>query len=483
MKLRDYQLQAACDACHAIEKGRTLIQSPTGTGKSYVALALRKVFQREGTVGLVSPRTEILAGIAEKAGLTTKEMQTEGFWTPVKLRNALRKGMAPYDHLIIDEAHHGTAPTYQLLDLVHLGMPVVGLTATAFRGTPRETKKLREYWTTIVTAITMGDAAKQGFWALPTFHIHPLVDDDVVSIRGGRFVVKSLNEACSRLESLADVIADVWENDGRPTMVSVPSTEILKNLLSELEALQIPAHGVTQKTKRADRDLAFSEVAAGKAVLVQIAIVGEGVDIPTLRVWIDALPTLSPVRWLQALGRVTRPGDEPRVIVCNRNLERHAYLLEGLLPASRFKEAQEAFGGPSQRQGLRHLGLEALGRFKPVPVALANGITTTAYSLYENTDKFREYFALVLPTTDKLLYAFRESAEQNGEMKWGRWAACAVPEGFRGYQSTRAARKVSEPMARWWRKEAKRRGLREDVPEKAREFQVLPVLSNLGVTL
>jgi len=250
--------------------------------------------------------------------------------------------------------------------------------------------------------------------------------------------------------------------------------------MTELEALQVPAVAITQKTKQQDRDIAFDELAAARAVLVQISVVSEGVDIPELRIWIDASPTLSPVKWLQMMGRVTRPGDTPRVLTTNRNLERHAYLLEGLLPTSKFKEAQEAFDAPSTRTGLRHLGLEALGRFKAVPVELKGGTVTYGYSIYERTDRLREFYALVLPTRAEMLYAYKESTEVDGKMKWGRWQRCQAPKVFAGYQSTRSGRGVSDAQRKWWEKQAASLGLRKECPETAKEFQVLPVLAHTG---
>jgi hypothetical protein len=95
-------------------------------------------------------------------------------------------------------------------------------------------------------------------------------------------------------------------------------------------------------------------------VLISVRVLGEGVDLPWLRRIVDARPTTSPVLFLQHLGRITRPGPgTPEYICTNRNVERHAYLLAGLLDNLSLAAA-EAFKGPSKRgrqQGDRKINL------------------------------------------------------------------------------------------------------------------------------
>jgi len=494
--LRDYQIDAVLRAIRTIEEGRLLVASPTGTGKTYMILALKKAWEHEGlTVGVISPRIEILAGFAEKTGkkvTSPKELQKLDFWTPVRYRNALKRGdVKPYQRLIIDEGHHATASTYQILDAIHMGLPVVGFTASAFRGTPRETAKLLEYWGKPYVALSLKDSVAAGWSAFPEIEVVPILDDDEVSIAAnGDFQVtggKGLDEhQGARLGALADLIEDVWKTDGRPMIVSVPSTDILNSLCTELWTRVLPFHRIAQDTTAKERVIAFAAVKAGTHFLVQIVVVSEGIDIPELRVWIDALPTMSPVRWLQTFGRVTRPGDRPRVIVTNRNVERHAYLLEGILPIAKVAEAQQAFGGASRRSGVRHLGLESLGRFKAIEIPLLSGCIAHGYALYSwdrSTGKKEEYFALALPNRPDLLFARRISQEKGGRMSWGKWTRCASPTDFVGYQSTPKSWSLTEKMEAWWVRAARGHGLRAEPPEQARVFQVLPVLSNLKVKI
>src|SRR5947199_163330 len=63
----------------------------------------------------------------------------------------------------------------------------------------------------------------------------------------------------------------------------------------------------------------------------------------------------------------------PELICCNRNIERHLYLLSGCWPPSVLAQAQKAFGTISKRAGTRVLGLEELGNLKASELPLADG--------------------------------------------------------------------------------------------------------------
>lgn len=489
MQLRDYQ-EAGCISVYSrlreTEPPRVMIAFPTGTGKSYVELALQRALGDR--VAIVSPRCEILAGIAAKGGSeawTPKALQALDLWTPIRLRNVLRRGKAPeYDAVIFDEGHHAVADSWKELEAVHYGLPLVALTATPYRGTPKGTKALRETWGRPIIGLTLREAVSRGVLAFPSIEVIPLLDDDKVRVTGaGEFEAESAASLLlDRLDDLAQAIAERRASDPRPTIVSVPSRSSAQDLLCRLS---VPAVAVTEETPAEERREAFDAATKNEKVLVNISVVGEGIDLPKLRIWWDATPTLSPVRWLQALGRITRPGDTPRVFSVCRNVERHAYLLEGLLPSSRVAEAQQAFGGASARLGVRHLGLEALARFKAIPISLGNGCTAHGFALWAwEQEKKREYFALALPTDEHLLFARRVSVRrEDGEMDWGGWEVSEPPYDLSGFSSTPKAWTISEKQANWWKREAAYRGLSSAVPSSSREFQVLPVLRDLGVRI
>jgi hypothetical protein len=218
--------------------------------------------------------------------------------------------------------------------------------------------------------------------SFPRCEIVPLVDDETITVRNGEFVAEAITDATrSRLADGAALILEGWYNaPRRPTMVSLPNTETLRLFADAMAArvspVAAPVASVTAETGRAERRAAFAACVASEAILLQINVVSEGVDLPIRRLY-DFAPCLSPVKWLQQLGRITRPvrpgEDAPEYFCTNRNLLRHAYLLEGCLPAEVLAAGVKAFGGVGKYAALRAVGLEALGRLKAIELPLRTG--------------------------------------------------------------------------------------------------------------
>lgn len=501
---RDYQSAFAADAEAWVQAAggahrRRLYAAPTGAGKSVCELLL---LDHLPNALLVTPRLEIVAGMLGKLGVDTSswsdsrlaaEALARRITTPIRACNLLARGELPFrpDAVILDEAHHDLADSYRDLSAYLGPVPWVGLTATPYRGTPAQTVELHDRWGGEITwIISLAQSVERGYLSVPEPVVWPLVDDDEIEVQNGEIAVRQAGQAVrDRLEEVAArcrefAAAGRWD---RPTMLAVPSTACVPAMMEVLESIGLPAVGVTQHTTRPDRLRAFAAVARAEAALVQIDVVSEGVDLPIRRL-IDLKPTLSPVRWLQQVGRITRPvadGERPpEYYCCCRNLERHGYLFEGLLPARRVAESQRAFGGPTRRASVRALGLEGLGRFAAAEVPLAGGLTGHLYSLVSISGFDRvEYAVLVHPLSAEVLYATRTSTRDSGDsVRWGRWRRIDRLPDLRGFASA-AARPLSEKQAAWWSRDAERFGLDPAAKPNRRSFAALPVLRDLGLRM
>lgn len=459
------------------DTGRRLYASPTGTGKSYMEKRVQDAFPE---AWIVTPRIEIGFDMLRKRGgvLTEEAMHAEHICTPIVLRNRLLSGEWPAPkQLIIDEAHHHSAETYQLLDLLCGMCPTVGFTATPYRGTPRSSARFREAWGEPVWAITYPEAVTQGVLSMPTCRIEPLVDDDKIAVKDGQFVVESIeSETRSRLDDARELLAGYYDGSlwDRPTMVSLPSRDLARAFAAG------PFDLVTGDSTAAERRAAFAKCVNRQTALVQIQVVSEGVDLPIRRL-LDLHPMLSPVEWLQQFGRITRPSDSlPEYICCNRNLMRHAYLLEGCLPPGIVALGEKLFGGPSTRLGSRGLGLEALGRFAGVSVPFQD-VTGVCYSVSTcEGSTTRQYTCIVHPMRGEPLWACRVNHRTDDPMKphYGKWSKCDPPADLTGFASIPPA-PLTEKMSSWWKRDAAKRGLDPDAKVTRKNFQVLPVLTDL----
>jgi len=496
--LRDYQLNCLNDALTFVTStaapAHRLYSAPTGTGKGTIQLALQDALNEQGLYAwIVTPRLEIIRGYLERLDVAWQELTERELWeaadnnrisTPVRFRNRLMTGThTPPDVVICDESHHNVDSNVVTADLFALTYAHwIGFTATPYRATPKQTQLLRENWGAPVEILTWPSAIEGGWAAAPKVRTVPLVDDDRIALHAGDFQgADACTAYATQIDKLADLCAEY--NDGVPTMISVPGTEIAKTLEAALLQRLVSAEAILQDTPTSRRSYVLEELRAGRMMVIHINVITEGVDIPELRRLIDAQPTLSPVRWVQQVGRITRPGDiEPEVICTNRNIERHAYLFHGVWPSTYVVEAQEAWEAPSSRTGLRHMGLEPLARYKKLQVPLLKGGYVTVLQLYK-TEKLgratQELCVFIPPGGAEPIVAHRT----NSPPQWGTWRLGPLPDDMRGWLSSKWTGDATDKQLAWWRRAAWRHGLDQNYEPTKREFQIMPVLKDLGARL
>ncbi len=488
MKLRHYQELAVNHAreflLHAQPGQRQLYAAPTGTGKSIIELTLQDALPDSW---IITPRVEIIQGMLDKRGIICNRAPEDigllhHITTPIRLRNAMMRGeRTPPRYLIIDEGHHDSAQTYQDIHALCGYAPAVAYTATPYRGTPRSTAVFREAWGAPIWILTFAEAQTGGYLTMPRCSVLPLVDDDLIEVQNGELVASQVTAATSsRLGDLVSHCAQ-WRGWDMATMFACPGSEIARELTERLNATGLTAVCVLGTTSTADRDVCFRACVNRIAALVQVQVVSEGVDLPIRRL-VDLSPCLSPVRWVQQFGRITRPTtDTPEYICTNRNLFRHAYTLNGAVPVADLLKAQSAFNIPATRNALRVVGLEALGRLKAVGLPLANGLTAIMYNVSTVEDNsVIDYCAIAHPNREDLFWARRESARVAGaERIWGRWVKCVAPDSLDGFNSI-PPKPLSEKMESWWRRSARRVGLDPDATVNRKSFVALPILTDTG---
>lgn len=503
VRLRTRQAEAIGTALQLIKEEPTtphLFVSPCGTGKSLMELKLMELV--DDSI-LITPRLEIISGMLDKIGCYTEDLSyaeltnlatNYGIFTPVRLRNWLRDGKLPWfpNLCIIDECHHSTADSYTDVAMYLNGIPTVGFTATGYRGTPKGTEEFLKQWGGIINEVyTLKETIELGFNSLPTATIWPLVDDDIIDISNGEFSVSAADQVIKdRLEALVTRIQPFYipraRMYDRPTMIAVPSTNIVRELEFVFNKFQLPCVCITQASTRKERSIAFKKTIECEAILIQIDVVSEGVDLPFRRL-IDIKPTMSPVRWMQLIGRAMRPtltGESPpEYISCCRNLERHCNLMEGCYPSTIIKEAQQAFKIPTRRAGMRGIGLEGLGKFVTTPVETLHGVILTTYNICHIDDyKRTEYFVLVHPGYKDPYIGQRTIPFVDGKPNWklGRWRLIErIPE-LKGCHTVREY-PPTDPQINRWKSDAHKFGLNPHASVNSRNIQTLFFMRDLGL--
>ena len=524
---RPEQAAAVTDAAAVLaSRGpAVLYTAPTGAGKGLVEALLLK--ERPAAV-LTCPSQAIAAGVVGKltgdndlteASEATQRRVCEAHhvFTTKRALNLATEGRLRADEWIDDEAHHGTDDTHDSLgDL--LGRPArVGFTATPYRGTPAGTDALRRlYPGGIRPIVTLRQARDRGYVSLPEFRTLPLLDDETISVSGGEFVVSSVESATkSRVGQLCDLLEARFDGNrfDRPGTVVLGSVGAVALVAEAAASRGLPTVSVTATTR--GRGKLFASVVAREAVLLQVRAVGEGVDLP-LRFMYDLSPTMSPVLWMQRVGRVMRPfsvcvdcgaewlpGDwrccsghgvqgVPTYFSCCHNLMRHGYLFEVVIPRSAFVEARTAWGDqfePSRRTMTRALGNTGFGRFLPAEVRLSGGGTAFLYAL-RAADGLRSFAALLLPHLPQPIYFGREDALTGRMKEWttpagvkveyaekqqGRWQVLAKLPDLEGCLSF-PQEQVFPWKADKWARGAAARGLDATVAPTRKTYTLYEIL-------
>lgn len=451
---------------------RVLIGSPTGSGKSYMEAALLAKLRDAGIhAGIITSSPTIARQLIAKGA------PEEHVWSsPITYRNAVGRGeLAPYDVLIVDEAHHSVADTYA--DAICGSAKTVGFTATPYRGTARETERLHEMMGKPHVVLTNREAHDRDdlTFRIPSFRIKPLYDDDVLTPQGEDFNAAEVDKLVG--PHLETVLRDALESfhAGYSTVAVLPSTALARaaeKWLAEHHA-DTPVAIVLGDTSLDLRDDVYAEAVAAKRLLVTVAVLREGIDLALARMH-NLRPIRSPVAAMQLWGRMCRHADAV-IYEYGRNVERHAHLWEGHPPIVKaVVETQIAFGGPSKRGAAvsRALDIEAVGKYKCVPIPLIDGGWAESYTLYATdspTHDRGEYVIVMAPHAKEPVCAFRPNRQKP-------WRKSTVPVDLEGYRTHTGKDRMSTKQEAWYRKNAAGVGLDPEADLSSRQFSIFAAL-------
>jgi superfamily II DNA or RNA helicase len=334
-KLRPYQVEALRELDARFQDRRRLLLSlPTGAGKTRVAVVhCRDRFVSQGRRVLWIAHSEELLDQAYTTFLSMgvdesrlarryarhDELRTRSDAQVFFINNRVQHGPAgELDLIVVDEAHHAAAETYrQWLQTYKAarddGPRVLGLTATPYRLHEGEVTDLCQFsfsrpkiriFEEIAYRKSFCELAAEGFVA-PfrhiTFETGMRFDMKLNSTRDD-FAGASLAELDTKERN--QFIVDHWR--GRPdfgkTLIFVGTQEHAKRLAKLFG--EVAGFVVAGDPKR-DETLARFRSGAIQ-VLINVAILKEGVDVPDIRTIFLARPTLSPILFTQMVGRGSR---------------------------------------------------------------------------------------------------------------------------------------------------------------------------------
>ena len=314
LQLRDYQEAAVTNVIAALGS-RPILVAPCGAGKTVMATDM---VERLNLPTLwLAHRKELIdqaAGRIESHGLSTgiikagyptcplAQVQVASVQTLVR-RDKPRAGL-----IVVDEAHHATADTYQKILDAYDGIPVVGLTATPFR---LDGRGLGDLFGEIVVAAWTDDLCKAGVLHEPKVWAAKAPDLRGVRVTAGDYNLGQLSERSNTRELQADII-ETWQKRaaGRRTVAFAVDVAHSHAITEAFCAAGVPAEHLDGTTPDDERDAILARLRSGETQIVSNCMVlTEGWDLPALECAIIARPTASLNLHLQMIGRVMRACD------------------------------------------------------------------------------------------------------------------------------------------------------------------------------
>lgn len=228
--------------------------------------------------------------------------------------NTRMKRFNPNDFglLVVDEAHHYTAPAYKkVLDYYKQNseLKVLGVTATPDR---TDEQALGQIFESVAFVYEILDAIHDG-WLVP-------IEQQMVSVHGLDFSqvrttagdlngadLAAVMEAEKNLHGIASASLEVMQN--KKTLVFTVSVKQAERLAEIFNRHREGMAGwVCADTPKDQRAKILREFSSGKTqVLVNVGVLTEGYDEPTVECIVQARPTKSRCLYAQICGRSLRP--------------------------------------------------------------------------------------------------------------------------------------------------------------------------------
>ena len=315
-----------------------MVQMPTGTGKTYVMAAVVKWFldnHDTGEVWIVAHRRELVEQMQQTLDrfcldYGEKEMELKA---KVRIRvlsiqwlnrhiDELEGAECTPGLIVVDEAHHAIATSYQDLFDRNRKALKLGMTATPCRMNKKSFSKLFEI---LLKSPCTNDFILRGYLAPYDYVVIGKYSNDQLTVnqlkgRGsdGDYAIKEMDEKLNIPQTIQRLYDSVKKYaDGKKGIVYAIDIVHAQAIAACYNALGLKSVALDSKTpakKRKEMVEAFrrSEIDC----LVNVNLFDEGFDCPDVEFIQMARPTLSLAKYLQMVGRGLRINKENKDKVC-----------------------------------------------------------------------------------------------------------------------------------------------------------------------
>ena len=324
MILRDYQITAIEGVRNAFRRHcRVCYVAPTGSGKT-VQFAYMAAAAKHNTLILVHRRelvTQTSAALTTPHGIIAAEwpMDLSHRVQVASVQTLTRRSLdwSPR-FIIIDEAHHAAANTWQKVLDAYPEAKVLGVTATPCRMN-RIGVGLGDIFDTLVQGPTYAELVSAGWIVQPRVFAPSAPNTDALRAIAGDYRRRDIETTMDR-PTITGCAIEYYKKmaDGKPAIAFCASVNHAENVAQQFRNAGYRSQRVDGGTPTETRDALITGLATGAMdVLTSCDLISEGVDVPVVECGILLRPTRSLALYRQQVGRILRsaPGKTEAIIL------------------------------------------------------------------------------------------------------------------------------------------------------------------------
>ena len=344
--LRDYQQlakQMIFSKWNAVDN--ILYQMPTGTGKTRLFTSIIRDISVWGLrrninyrILIIAHRSElieqssrsldkyhirhgILAGTMKDKRDLTQAIQVASIQTITHPSNRCLLEDLQFDFIIIDEAHHAVANSYQKLWEYCPDSKKLGVTATPWR---MNNSGFAKIFDTYIPSMSIKDFISKGWLATYQYYSIPTNSEIIKSIESirefdidGDYKNSALVEVFDTTMIRAQLYNSYAKNAyGKKGIIYSISREHSEHICAQYRSHNISIENIDSKTPSKTREDIIKSFKNGDIdIIVNVDIFSEGFDCPDIEFIQLARPTKSLVKYIQQVGRGLRKNGTKQCII------------------------------------------------------------------------------------------------------------------------------------------------------------------------
>ena len=322
-----------------------LYQMPTGTGKTRLFTSIIRDISIWGLrhninyrILIIAHRSElieqssrsldkyrikhgVLAGTMKDKRDLTQAIQVASIQTITHPANQCLIDDLKFDFIIIDEAHHAVAKSYQKLWEFCPDAKKLGVTATPWR---MNNSGFAQIFDAYIPSMSIKDFIQKGWLATYKYYSIPTSSEHVKSIESirefdieGDYKNSALVKVCDTSKIRAQLY-DSYEKNvlGKKGIIYSISREHSEHICLQYRSRGVAIENIDSKTPAKLREKVIQAFRNGDIdIIVNVDIFSEGFDCPDIEFIQLARPTKSLVKYIQQVGRGLRKNGDKKCII------------------------------------------------------------------------------------------------------------------------------------------------------------------------